>query len=64
MGKDDDSRRTKKYPQKNRVRNLAKTTNEISISVNASNDASKKTSDVKKTPCQKQNKQLVYGQKH
>lgn len=41
MGKADDSRRTKKYPQKNRVRNLAKATNEIGIGIKASNDASK-----------------------
>lgn len=32
MGKADDSRRTKKYPQK-KVRNLAKETNENSISI-------------------------------
>ena len=34
MRKADDSRRTKKYPQKNRVRNLAKASNENSINVN------------------------------
>ena len=43
---------------KNRVRNLAKATNENSISINASNNASKKNSDVKeiRLPIKKQSK--------
>ena len=54
MGKADDSRRTKKYPQKNRVRNLAKATNENSISINEATTQAK-NSDVKEkmTPYQK-----------
>ena len=59
MGKADDSRRTIKYPQKSGMRNLAKATNENSMSFNASNNASKKASDVKemRLPIKKQSKQ-------
>lgn len=44
--------------KKNGVRNLAKSTNEISIGIKASNDASKKNSDVKeiRLPIKKQSK--------
>lgn len=38
MRKDGDSRRTKKYPQKSWIRNLAKATNENSIGNKESND--------------------------
>ena len=55
MGKADDSRRTKKYPQKSGIRNLTKATNENSKSYKQATTQAKKTSDVKEmmTPYQK-----------
>ena len=47
MGEADDSRRTKKILKKNREGNLAKATTENSISIKASNNASKNTCTVR-----------------
>ena len=51
-----------KITTKNRVRNLAKSTNENSISIKASNDASKKNSNVKeiRLPIKKYKSTIVY----
>ena len=48
MRKVDDSRRTKKYPQKNGIRNLAKATNENSISIKEATTQAKKPATLKK----------------
>ena len=57
MRKADDSRRTKKYPQKNRVKNLAKATNENRKALNKQR-RKQKNSDVKeiRLPIKKQSK--------
>ncbi|MBP3291162.1 MAG: hypothetical protein J6M26_01780 [Clostridia bacterium] len=64
MGKADDSRRTKKRTQKkwdkksskNRVRNLAKATNENSISIKQATTQAKKTATLKKRDSLSKNK--------
>ena len=60
MRKADDSRRTKKYPQK-KVRNLAKAKNENSISIKEATTQAKKPATLKKLDSlsKKQSKQRL-----